>query len=500
MVCSIDYNSIIQGAADPLEHLSESARREVWQQGDLVIQGFEGIAAKLWDLHYRERRPTIESIEGDDPIKAYMGQLRSSVLPLLLHQCSILTRLLNTSDLLKEPGSALKLILAVQPEIERAVDQISPLFFVNCGETIILASNKSDDQHHKEFKMYRVEALRNWIEGTWFGPLVHAVVQSSSLIQHLQLSTERPPYECEVYGIADDLLDYSTYIEIENMMVWFEGSELDIVQFDWPRELEAMNLTLQNLVRLANPPNIAEGGNRKSQAGVHVSDCLGSPVVVLARSAITITKLCRLFFKQLSRRGMNQRRLPLYTGMHSYQLETLAELANPPNIAEGGNRKSQAGVHVSDCLGSPVVVLARSAITITKLCRLFFKQLSRRGMNKRRLPLCTGMHSYQLQTLGDSVDEVHKFITNIKLSIEQAETTYKHVIIDQLTREAENLSTRLSSSLVLILLHFVPLIPETDGFPSRTYFVTWFATWQDQFYKAKQTFITAIEYYDNNTP
>ncbi|KAI7962229.1 hypothetical protein MJO28_000323 [Puccinia striiformis f. sp. tritici] len=424
MVCSIDYNSIIQGAADPLEHLSESARREVWQQGDLVIQGFEGIAAKLWDLHYRERRPTIESIEGDDPIKAYMGQLRSSVLPLLLHQCSILTRLLNTSDLLKEPGSALKLILAVQPEIERAVDQISPLFFVNCGETKILASNKSDDQHHKEFKMYRVEALRNWIEAPCFRHLVHAVAETSSLIKQLQLSTERPPYESEIYEIRHYFLDYSTHIETKDMMLCFEGSELDVVQIKWPQQLEKMESTLQNLLTLANSPNNAEGENAKPQA------------------------------------------------------EAL----------------------VSDRLGSPVVVLARSAITITKLCRLFFKQLSRRGMNKRRLPLCTGMHSYQLQTLGDSVDDVHKSITNIKLSIEQAETTYKHVIIDQLTREAENLSTRLSSCLVLILLHFVPLIPETDGFPSRTYFVTWFATWQDQFYKAKQTFITAIEYYDNNTP
>ncbi|POV98395.1 hypothetical protein PSTT_14482, partial [Puccinia striiformis] len=385
MVCSIDYNSIIQGAADPLEHLSESARREVWQQGDLVIQGFEGIAAKLWDLHYRERRPTIESIEGDDPIKAYMGQLRSSVLPLLLHQCSILTRLLNTSDLLKEPGSALKLILAVQPEIERAVDQISPLFFVN-------SSNKSDDQHHKEFKMYRVEALRNWIEAPCFRHLVHAVAETSSLIKQLQLSTERPPYE---------------------------RSELDVVQIKWPQQLEKMESTLQNLLTLANSPNNAEGENAKPQAEALVSDRLGSPVVVLARSAITITKLCRLFFKQLSRRGMNKRRLPLCTGMHSYQLQTLGDSVDEVHKYHQyqrdlrGNRKSQAGVHVSDCLGSPVVVLARSAITITKLCRLFFKQLSRRGMNQRRLPLYTGMHSYQLETLAESVEEVHQFIINI---------------------------------------------------------------------------------------
>ncbi|KAH9473846.1 hypothetical protein Pst134EA_000909 [Puccinia striiformis f. sp. tritici] len=363
----------------------------------------------------------MDSIEGDDLIKAYMGRLHTSVLPLLLQQCTLLTRLLH-SDLLNEPGSTLKLISAVRPEIEQTFDQISPLFFINCGETVESASNRNNDQHHKEFKFYRVEALRNWIEGTWFGPLVHAVVQSSSLIQHLQLSTERPPYECEVYGIADDLLDYSTYIEIENMMVWFEGSELDIVQFDWPRELEAMNLTLQNLVRLANPPNIAEGGNRKSQAGVHVSDCLGSPVVVLARSAITITKLCRLFFKQLSRRGMNQRRLPLYTGMHSYQLETLAE----------------------------------------------------------------------------SVEEVHQFIINIKSSIEEAETTNKQVTIDELTRQAEGLSTRIASFLALILLHFVPLIPETDGFPSRTYFLTWFASWQDQFHTAKQNFVNAVKLFENH--
>ncbi|KAH9465211.1 hypothetical protein MJO28_007000 [Puccinia striiformis f. sp. tritici] len=157
--------------------------------------------------------------------------------------------------------------------------------------------------------------------------------------------------------------------------------------------------------------------------------------------------------------------------------------------AKEGNQELQVEERGSDPPRRPVVQLARLVITIVKLSRMFLRKLSRRGMNKQRLPLFTGMCTDQLETLFKSADNVRDEIIELTNNC-TTDGTFNDA---QLAKSAENLKLQFESYSALILLYFVPLIPDTDGYPTQTYFRAWFATWHDQFNLAIQNLINTIE-------
>ncbi|POW20840.1 hypothetical protein PSHT_03071 [Puccinia striiformis] len=150
----------------------------------------------------------------------------------------------------------------------------------------------------------------------------------------------------------------------------------------------------------------------------------------------------------------------------------------------------------------PVAHLARSLIKITKLSRLFFNKLSTQGMNRKRFTAYTRMSSHQLtdleelvliipETLGDCLRHLEDCSRQIDIEVHTRD----------LIRAASKTKTLFESNLNLVLIHLVPIIPDTgaDDFPVRNYYKTWLEDWKGLLDLAIQHLIDGAESLGNNT-
>ncbi|KAA1064314.1 hypothetical protein PGTUg99_012829 [Puccinia graminis f. sp. tritici] len=149
-------------------------------------------------------------------------------------------------------------------------------------------------------------------------------------------------------------------------------------------------------------------------------------------------------------------------------------------------------------LSRPVVKLAKSVVPVIKLCRLFFNKLSARGMNRRRLPPFTTMCSYQLENIGALAGHTGAELGRILHLLQEADTIVDEDTRYALTKAVGALETQFQTPFLLILLHFVPIIPDTDGHPVQDYYKKWFAVWNTQFNLAIINLLDAIKEYEGN--
>ncbi|KAH9467090.1 hypothetical protein Pst134EB_002118 [Puccinia striiformis f. sp. tritici] len=136
-------------------------------------------------------------------------------------------------------------------------------------------------------------------------------------------------------------------------------------------------------------------------------------------------------------------------------------------------------------LGQTVIQLAKSLIPVVKLSRIFINKLTKRGINTKRLPFYTEMCSDQMKSLselpGDVNHELNTMMTDLRLATSVGGTAR---LSFQLLQTVLKLEKRLQSSVDLLLERVVPLIPDTDGFPTQNYLKNWFGTWSIQFAQA----------------
>jgi hypothetical protein len=309
--------------------------------------------------------------------------------------------------------------LEVQAEVDPILDRIFSAADVLCPEPLPSPSIRTNDQYSKELKPFRINALYDVLTEFFLKQIYEVLNDSYDLIQQLKLSTKT--YEGEVdLASARYCLNQERYCclqNIESAINCLEGSEFDIVQVDWQYEKDVINGQLQELLRRINPTTSLKEQNNPSGA-----QPLSEPVVNLTKSVLPVIKLCRLFFNKLSERGMNRKRLPLFTTMCSYQLDLVRRLAED---IEGKIDR--------------ILIFLRAPNTI--------------------------------------VDEY----TNASL-----------------TKTVKALETHFETPLLLILLHFVPIIPDTAGNPVQNYFKEWFAIWNTQFTLAIKNLLDAIESYKVN--
>ncbi|KAI9599786.1 hypothetical protein KEM48_002780 [Puccinia striiformis f. sp. tritici PST-130] len=108
-------------------------------------------------------------------------------------------------------------------------------------------------------------------------------------------------------------------------------------------------------------------------------------------------------------------------------------------------------------LSEPIIELARELIPVIKLLRLLFEKLSKRGMNKKRLPI----------------------------SVAEGETAH------MLMSTVGAFKYRISNLFLLISVYFLPIVPDTDGSPTRNYYKSWLASWKASFIIAIDSFVDA---------
>ncbi|KAA1117880.1 hypothetical protein PGT21_026286 [Puccinia graminis f. sp. tritici] len=147
-----------------------------------------------------------------------------------------------------------------------------------------------------------------------------------------------------------------------------------------------------------------------------------------------------------------------------------------------------------------IIELAKLSIPIIKLFKLFFKKLSREGMNNKKslkLPLFTQMNSNQIESLSQSAGKISGDLSELVRLLTQADLTLAREpnTIDNrpIIKIAGRLPTHFDGPLLSIVLYIVPLI---DPLSDQDYYHTWFVTWNILINSAIHNFLQLARTFD----
>ncbi|KAH9452212.1 hypothetical protein MJO28_008912 [Puccinia striiformis f. sp. tritici] len=444
-------------ASEKNEAPSRSEQRmtkQLQQQGDSIVSGFQKLSETCNAMGIFMPAEEAPPIHETNFKRDLVVQLKSTLLPELRRHIVTLTELLKPESFLKEPGTKLKLISETQIELDRTLDQMFSAIGVLCPGVHQVSFTGINDQHLNELKHYRLYGLHkeltidfpqvfrhfcddsislihqltlsagdSTLDGDDSSSLIHQLTlstgdftfdgdDSSSLIHQLPLSTRNSTFKShdDVDSTRDYILDDVSHchVSIDSMINWLEGSEFDIVQLAWIHETCAASEMLKILTLLINP--------------------IPDP-----------------------------------------------EYSQTPTI------------HLS----KPIIELARILIPVIKLLRLLFDKLSERGMNRKRLPLYTTMNSDQLDSIGKMAEQVGDILQRLKDIFVESSPQPDGLTAQMLTQDVQSLEYLINNPLFLVLVYFLPIVPDTDGFPTQNYLKAWLASWKTLFTIAKNNFVHA---------
>ncbi|POW04284.1 hypothetical protein PSTT_10506 [Puccinia striiformis] len=398
---------------------NSSIEQDHRRQGDLVVEGFKSLVRKYHPYGRRDAYP--RSIQGTlsvDQVNLKMDSLNQLPTNLLSlgQQMISLVRSLMGDQLISDPSSALKLIGNIQPTLDKSMKQIQSALCVICPKPLPSPLTRNNDQHSKEFKSFRMDRLHQLIRKKSIMGLIRVCNKSYELIQQLELSTEKYEGPIDVLFARRILIDYaSEFVEgLVSTRTWLFKSEFDLVQHAWPLQTEKLDEQLEELLCLTNLTS----------------------------------------------------------------------------------NKEEDGSIESEPLSKPVIQLSKSLIPIFKLSRLFFKKLSKRGMNMKKLPF-TELRSDQLEFLSESSANVHNHVKEILELLETSHAVDARFIRDCLIQRADKIDCIFETASSLIHIYIVPHVPDTDGFPVQNYYRSWLVSWRTQFSLAMQHLTDAPKLLEN---
>ncbi|OAV94355.1 hypothetical protein PTTG_26999 [Puccinia triticina 1-1 BBBD Race 1] len=286
-----------------LEH-----QRLYWHYGDLVTYGFKSLRSKY-------QTKTAELTD-----KTYIEHTLSD-------QITSLSLALDLFGLQNEPKTKLIRVLQIQAELDYSLDQIMHLIVILCPEPTSLP-NRSNDHYLKAFKTYRLERLKMNFEERLTRRMCDLFEAADELIEQMELSSAPPCISS--WGISSHAKRLQGFVgqvsdAIKMMTDCFRASELAIVQHFWRSDRLSIESHLQSLIENLNTPTDSTTVEDQSPRPAKFA---GEPLIQLARLAIPIFKLSRIFFAKLSKRGLAQERLPISTEISSDQIDTLARSAS----------------------------------------------------------------------------------------------------------------------------------------------------------------------------
>ncbi|KAH9441274.1 hypothetical protein MJO28_015748 [Puccinia striiformis f. sp. tritici] len=395
---------------------SNEARMRLHQrQGDSVIKAFKILISKYNPSGAQDpfdRRVESDPLEQVEEKEGSLHQLRFDFLPLLDDQIVSLLRSLDLTRLRKEPMLALELISDIQSELDQTLDSIQYAISITCPKPHASSSDRLNDQHLKDFKLFRVDGLHHMFITNVMESVIPMFRLSYRLLQQLKLSTKEYKYATRINRTKKSIVEHGTSScnEIQSTLGWVEDSEFDTIRFGWPDQADLIDDQLEQISRLINQePHYVEEYFREVT--------LSKQVMELAKSIVPIVKLSRLFLNKLSAQGIDRKLLPMHTGMRSDQVDSLSVLA-----------------------ASVRVIIDRFITVLTQ------------------------------------ADTNHRAATRV---------TLKH--------SALRLEELFQSSLLLICFHLVPSIQNGEG----DYLKTWFTTWSDQLSWAIQNLDVACQYFQD---
>ncbi|KAH9447248.1 hypothetical protein Pst134EA_029281 [Puccinia striiformis f. sp. tritici] len=230
---------------------------------------------------------------------------------------------LDPTRLRKEPVLALKLISDIQSGLDQTLESIQSAISIICPKPQATLPDRTNDQHLKDFKEFRVDGLHNSFINNLMKEIIVMFQLSYRLLQQLKLSTKEYKYRTHVTGTRKLIFKHglSSCFVIRSIIDWIEKSEFDMIRTCWPEQTHLIDSRLDQLLRIINrKPDSSEGHTENAVTP-------SKQVTDLTKSIVPIVKLSRLFLKKLSAGGINQKLLPMYTGMRSDQVDSLFFLA-----------------------------------------------------------------------------------------------------------------------------------------------------------------------------
>ncbi|KAH9452204.1 hypothetical protein Pst134EB_016160 [Puccinia striiformis f. sp. tritici] len=380
------------------------------QQGDLIVKGF----TSLMDRCEAARR--LASTEEGAPFdrldfkRELVAQLQSSIFPELRQHTNTLADLLQPDASLKGPTPKFDLLLEIQAGLHRTLEQIYSAVQNLCPGGDQAFFTGINDQHLKELKPYRLNGLYTEITMSFSDVYSALFGDFGELFHELKLSTGTGTPSADVASTRECILaDVSDCHKVIDLATnWLEGSEFDIVQAPWVHEKYRISEMLETFMLLINR--------------------------------------CP---------ELRYRRAPLKP------------------------------------LSEPIIELARELIPVIKLLRLLFEKLSKRGMNKKRLPMYTNMVSDQLESVGKLVQQLVNDLERVKGAFCASSSVAEGETAHMLMSTVGAFKYRISNLFLLISVYFLPIVPDTDGSPTRNYYKSWLASWKASFIIAIDSFVDA---------
>jgi hypothetical protein len=128
----------------------------------------------------------------------------------------------------------------------------------------------------------------------------------------------------------------------------------------------------------------------------------------------------------------------------------------------------------------PIIELTLLTLPILKLFKLFFKKLSKDGLNNKKslnLPSFTQMNSNQLESLSQSARKILADLSEIMRFLMEADlmaAAWPPIDYRSIIKMAERLPTHFEPTLLSVVLYLIPLINHQSD---QKYYQTWFVTW-----------------------
>ncbi|EFP74658.1 uncharacterized protein PGTG_00614 [Puccinia graminis f. sp. tritici CRL 75-36-700-3] len=309
----------------------------VKQQGDLVIDKFNSLFGRCDPLNEEHRRNGPMPIENNafinqlksgplsiednallNRLKSTSDRLESNLLPLLGDQLIAISLSLKPSELQREPSSNLKRILEMQEELEQTLCQIRSALDLLPEQEVV--PNQTNDQHHKEFKNYRINGLDQCIRDEVLMEMAGFFSSSIMLVRQLGFSTDPRINHMVPAGMEVVHTRYRSEASLKSAIIWLKGSEWDTVLVGWRLAMDVIDSVLEKSIRhISSIPN-HDLNNRPP------FEPLGERNLQVAESLIPIIKLSRIFLARLSKLEKKNKTLPHYTEMCTHQLQSLHDL------------------------------------------------------------------------------------------------------------------------------------------------------------------------------
>ncbi|KAA1107789.1 hypothetical protein PGTUg99_020114 [Puccinia graminis f. sp. tritici] len=325
-------NSTTQQDPDALQPSlpSDSETEECLQQGDLVVQGFQALINKcppvdrqswvlMWSVQHERSAEETRLFKKD-----LILQLHSRIVPQFHQQLEHLSESLDPDQLRRQPVSQLKLILEIQSQLCKSLNEIHSVFHITCPESSQSPpiTRSGNDQHDNELKCYRLYRLHFFLQPSLLSELNNAFDLCSELILELKLSTQKPKYKMGIdhtRARAFEDTENST-VSLELAMEWLQRSDFQLVLDRWPGEERMVEDILKSLTSLIHQePYVQVDGE------LYKPKELTQQVLKLVKPLVPIAKLSRLFLIRLSRE-MRRNGRPIYSELSSSQLMIFDEL------------------------------------------------------------------------------------------------------------------------------------------------------------------------------